>query len=42
MTTITTTDLRRSTPHRTRRYVIAALATAGAPRADRGRRQPKQ
>jgi len=28
MTTITTTDLRRSTPHRTRRYVIAALATA--------------
>ena len=28
MTTITTTELRRSTPHRTRRYVIAALATA--------------
>ena len=28
MTTITTTEIRRSTPHRTRRYVIAALATA--------------
>jgi hypothetical protein len=28
MTTITTAELRRSTPRRTRRYVIAALATA--------------